>query len=320
MNRLKKWTLITIICGTLCGFTQTVNAKEVCSPRIAGILSTNSTYWQEMVQGIEEGCREQGLSFFVLDISLQDKDAMTWNVQDAWRLVLMSDVDVIIADGNLPDTEVIKEAREKGIWIVLVDSDAGKELRDAFVGTDNVQAGYLAAQVLDELYGISNNPVMIQDNETNSAVSDRFCGICEALRQKWPDVEIKSPETPWYSERVSNSSVENLILENPDIQAIFSFMESETMLYAQILKQINLEKKVYLIAFDRSEETLELLEDGVVDAVIVQESYEIGYQSAQIAGRLINGEKMEQDTIYIDCSVISQRDLPLLNKEGKSNG
>ena len=174
MNRLKKRTLITIICGILCGFTQTVDATEVCSPRIAGILSTKSTYWQEMLQGIEEGCREQGLSFFALDISLQDKDAMTWNVLDAWRLVLMSDVDVIIAEGNLPDTEVIKEAREKGIKIVLVDSDAGKELRDAYVGTDNVQAGYLAAQILDELYGISNNPVMIQDNETNAAVSDRF--------------------------------------------------------------------------------------------------------------------------------------------------
>ena len=77
MNRLKKRTLITIICGILCGFTQTVDATEVCSPRIAGILSTKSTYWQEMLQGIEEGCREQGLSFFALDISLQDKDAMT---------------------------------------------------------------------------------------------------------------------------------------------------------------------------------------------------------------------------------------------------
>lgn len=313
MNRFKKRTLITIICGILCGFTQTVDATEVCSPRIAGILSTKSTYWQEMLQGIEEGCREQGLSFFALDISLQDKDAMTWNVLDAWRLVLMSDVDVIIAEGNLPDTEVIKEAREKGIKIVLVDSDAGKELRDAYVGTDNVQAGYLAAQILDELYGISNNPVMIQDNETNAAVSDRFYGICEALRQKWPDVEIKSPETPWYSERVSNSSLENLILENPDIQAIFGLMESETMLYAQILKQINLEKKVHLIAFDRSEETLELLADGIVDAVIVQQSYEVGYQSAQIAGCLANGGTPEQDTIYIDCSVISHKDLPALD-------
>ena len=85
------------------------------------------------------------------------------------------------------------------------------------------------------------------------------------------------------------------------------------MLYAQILKQINLEKKVHLIAFDRSEETLELLADGIVDAVIVQQSYEVGYQSAQIAGCLANGGTPEQDTIYIDCSVISHKDLPALD-------
>ena len=83
--------------------------------------------------------------------------------------------------------------------IILVNSDAGKELRDVYVGTDNRQAGYLAVQTLDKLYGIDSGAVMLQNNEDIAAVTERFHGICEALERKWPDVEIKFSEMPWYS-------------------------------------------------------------------------------------------------------------------------
>lgn len=316
MNRLRKWGIAAVIGGVLCSFPQItgVQEAEAATSRIAGILSVKSTYWQEMLQGIEDGCQEEGLSFFDIDISLDDKDAMTWNAEDAWKLVLMSGVDVIIADGNLPNTEVIEEAREKGMKIILVDSDAGKELRDVYVGTDNRQAGYLAVQTLDKLYGIDSGAVMLQNNEDIAAVTERFHGICEALERKWPDVEIKFSEMPWYSERMSNYSLEELLRENSDIQAIFGLMESETTLYAQILKQMHLEGKIHLITFDRSEKMMELLEEGVVDAIIVQQSYKIGYESAKIAARLAKGEVPEKDTVYIGCSVISRRDLSILDK------
>lgn len=314
-NGFRKSIFMTAVCSIVCSFTLTVQARGVHTPRVAGILSAKSTYWQEMLHGIEDSCMEQNLSFFYLDISLQDKDAMTWSAQDAWKLVLLSDVDVIIADGNLPDTEVVEEARRQGMKVVLVDSDAGKEFRDAYVGTDNVQAGYLAVQALDELYGVSSGPVMIQKNETITAVFERFCGICGALKDKWPDVAIKSPEIPWYSERVSNFSLEDFILKNEDIQAVFGLMESETVLYAQVLRQTGLEENVHLITFDLSNEILELLEEGIVDVAIVQKSYEIGYQSAQIAGQLAKGEQLENDTVYIDCAVISQSNLSFVDRE-----
>ena len=42
---------------------------------------------------------------------------------------------------------------------------------------------------------------MVQDNENVAAVSERFNGICEALKQKCGN-EIKFSEMPWYSERM----------------------------------------------------------------------------------------------------------------------
>lgn len=297
--------LFAVFCSFMVCFTVSA-ADDRARPRIAGIISTKSTYWQEMLRGIEEGCEEQGISFFSLDISLQDRDAMTWSAEDAWNLALLSDVDAIIADGNVPDSGVVEKVRERGIFVVLVDSDAGEKMRDAYVGTDNMQAGRLAVQVLEELYGINHNPVMVQSNADIAAISQRFDGICEGLKQKCPEVKIKYPDIPWYFERMFHSGLEELILENPDLQAIFGLTESETRLYAQILMRLQMKDQIPLIAFDISEEILEFLKDGVVDAVIVQKSYEIGYRSAQIAKMLIDGGTLEQDIIYIECSVITQ--------------
>lgn len=79
MNRLRKLELIAVISGVLCSFPQITGVQKVeaATPRIAGILSEKSTYWQEILQGIEDGCQKEGLSFFDIDISMEDGDAMT---------------------------------------------------------------------------------------------------------------------------------------------------------------------------------------------------------------------------------------------------
>lgn len=301
---------IACVCGLMSCLTLSAKEEETPSPRVAGIFSTKTNYWKEMLRGVEEGCEELDFSFFYLDVSLQDKDAMTWEAEDAWNLALLSDVDAIIADGNVPNIEVVKQAREKGIFIVLVDSDPGEELRDAYVGTDNVQAGRLAVETLEKLYGITDDPIMVQLDYDINAVYQRSCGIREALEQKWSKIKIESLQTPWYFERIFNSSLEKLLEENPDLQAIFGLMESETKLYAQIIKRLKLSDKIHLIAFDIFPGIEEFLQDGTIDAVVVQESYEIGYQSAQTVGKLMDGRALDQDVIYIECSVVSKEDLP----------
>lgn len=316
MDKAKRWfRMIGILVGVW-GFSIVVHGEMHRSSRVAGIISTKSTYWQEMLRGMEEGCEEFGLSFFSLDISLQDSDVMTWKADEAWEIALMSDVDAIIADGNLPDSEIVKEAREQGIFIVLVDSDSQKDLRDAYVGTDNVQAGRLAVLALKNLYGLTSDPIMVQSNTDIQAVSQRFTGICEALEQECPEMEIEHPEIPWYSDRIFNSSLEEILMTYPNLQAIFGLMEPEAKLYAQVLKRLNMDGQIKLITFDLSDQILEFLREGVIDAVIVQQSYEIGYQSTKIVNMLLNGEELEQDTVYIDCFILDKNNLSTFDTTG----
>lgn len=311
MTNDKKWFCLTIaLLGIWC-FPIGVYGEEIQPYRVAGIVSTKSNYWQELYSGIEEGCRELGLSFFNFDISLEDSDSLTWTADEAWKLALMSDVDAIIADGNLPDEEMVKAARERGVVVVLVDSDAKTELRDAYVGTDNEQAGKLAVQVLNEQYGITDGSVMLQTHTDLQAVSQRGAAIGEALRQECPEIKIVQLQIQGYTDIVFNSSLEETIANCDNLQAIFSLMESETAPYVQALKRLNVDDHVRLIAFDLSDDLLEYLREGVIDALIVQQSYEIGYKSARIVDELLRGEKLEEDTVYIECLILDQSNLSL---------
>ena len=70
MKRSRKWELIAVVSSVLCSVLPITGAlkAEAATPRIAGILSSKSTYWQEILQGIEDGCQKEGLSFFDIDI------------------------------------------------------------------------------------------------------------------------------------------------------------------------------------------------------------------------------------------------------------
>ena len=55
-NGFRKSIFMTAVCSIVCSFTLTVQARGVHTPRVAGILSAKSTYWQEMLHGIEDSC------------------------------------------------------------------------------------------------------------------------------------------------------------------------------------------------------------------------------------------------------------------------
>lgn len=54
---------IACVCGLMSCLTLSAKEEETPSPRVAGIFSTKTNYWKEMLRGVEEGCEELDFSF-----------------------------------------------------------------------------------------------------------------------------------------------------------------------------------------------------------------------------------------------------------------
>ena len=90
-------------------------------------------------------------------------------------------------------------------------------------------------------------------------------------------------------EDVSQEDVITYILEqNPDLKGIYTTNLDTTQLLADVMKESEMDEIVF-VGFDGGEKQLELLNDEVVDGLILQNPYGMGYATVVAAARTILG-------------------------------
>jgi ribose transport system substrate-binding protein len=77
---------------------------------------------------------------------------------------------------------------------------------------------------------------------------------------------------------------------HPDIAGVYVTHSAAAQGASAALKAARLQGKVKLIAFDGDPQQIVDLKRGVYDALIVQEPYQMGFDSVKLAGRLARGQ------------------------------
>ena len=84
--------------------------------------------------------------------------------------------------------------------------------------------------------------------------------------------------------------MENMLTAYPDLAGVFT---GEEKTGAGVARQLELSEKagtVKMVAFDASEQLIQGLQKGTVDALIVQQPYQMGYLGVEFVMKVINGE------------------------------
>ena len=103
--------------------------------------------WSKIARGVALADRERGSLTKCILYTQDEASSQT----EALRYALLSGADGIITGGMepSPDTEaVIREAREKGVPVVYVDSDLEESARSCYIGSDNYEVGRMAGEFL----------------------------------------------------------------------------------------------------------------------------------------------------------------------------
>ena len=93
--------------------------------------------------------------------------------------------------GNKPKAlnPVIDKAHEQGIPIVLFDSDAPLSKASTYIGTNNMEAGAVAARRMAEfLNGKGETAVITQPQQYNH--QERTKGFEQTIKQKYPNMKV----------------------------------------------------------------------------------------------------------------------------------
>ena len=92
-----------------------------------------------------------------------------------------------------------------------------------------------------------------------------------------------------------------LLREHPEINVLIAFNEPTSVGASRAVEQMGLEDSVFLVGFDSNVATVDALQEGSVDALIVQNPYAMGYLGVESAYRLLSGQSGDVERI-VDTS------------------
>lgn len=183
---------------------------------------------------------------------------------------------------------VVERAARRGIPVVIFDSGIDTDQFVSYVATDNYGAGRMAAERMGEILGGKGKVAMVATQPGSASTMEREAGFEDTIREKFPGIVIVDKRFGMSDYAKSLAVAENMLTAHPDLDGMFASNESSTVGAVQALK--GRRSKVKLVGFDWSPTLIEELRSGLVDSLVVQHPFKMGYESVMAAVRKLRGE------------------------------
>lgn len=204
-------------------------------------------------------------------------------------------------------------AAENNIPIITFDSGSDYQHVASHVATDNIAATQTAATQLAYAMEEEGEVVVFVQDSISMTAKQRLQGFLDTISSKFPNITVAQiyqfdqldamretivneknatlveGEEGIKAEDLSQDDVIQYIIEkHPNLKGVYATNLDTTQAVAKILKKME-KDNLKFVGFDGGEEQMNLLEDGTLEGLIIQNPYGIGYATVIAAVRVSLG-------------------------------
>ena len=298
-----------LVCALLaaCLCACTAAAPAGARHRVAIVAkSTRTEFWLSVFAGAEAAATEYNIELSITGPETEE-DYETQNRMVADAVADGAEALVFSAIDYENNAAAIDAAAESGVRIVAIDSNVDSSAVQTYIGTDNYAAGQMAAQAaLDGVEG--QLTVGIVNYDVSSANGqERERGAVDAFEQSGRAHVAAVINTLAEAAR-AQADTAAMLAEHPEINVLLAFNEPTSVGAADAVEGMGLAEDVFLVGFDSNVATIDGLQDGTVDALIVQNPYAMGYLGVESAYRLLSGQGGSPEATVDTSTRIVNRD------------
>jgi ribose transport system substrate-binding protein len=176
------------------------------------------------------------------------------------------------------------------------------------VATDNLQGGVMAAERLAAKLGGRGKIAVLGLKAGSVSTDERERGFQDTIKQKFPGIQIVAFQYGEGNRAISIDRATDMLTAHPEINGFFSSNEPSTVGAAQAIKQKGASGKILLVGFDSSPNLIEDLRNGVIDSLIIQNPYRMGYEGVKTLVDKLNG-KDPQRRIDTGIKLVTKENL-----------
>src|SRR5580704_4832284 len=188
----------------------------------------------------------------------------------------------------------MRDLQKRGIHVITIDSDVDRaRLRDcrfAFVGTDNLAGGRELGKCLKGLRPEGGGYVTFVGRKGAQNAMDRIQGVAQGVGENWKQLDSMGDDI---DRNVARENVRNAIVNHKqDLNALVGIWSYNAPAIVDVVKKdANLRKEYLVVAFDAEPLAVAAMGDGMIDAMVVQNPYSIGYQGVRLMQALVRNDQ-----------------------------
>jgi ribose transport system substrate-binding protein len=289
--------LVLTACLSGCAPSSSSQAK-----RFIFITNGDDPFWDACNAGLVEGAKVHELEKAGYRVVMEKNNGTAQGQIDKLRqYASQSDIagvaiSVIQAD-NPAIIEEMRNLKKRGVQIITVDGDVNREkFRDArpyYIGTDNIVGGRAlgtaAKQLLASRDVKSGGYVQFAGFTDNDNARSRMNGFQEAVGAEYAEID-RMPDGMDRSKARDN--VRNAIANHGDkLVALVGIWAYNAPAIAEVVTERNVREKLTVVTFDAQAIALEHMAAGRIDAMVVQNPFDMGQQTVRLLKAMATGDK-----------------------------
>lgn len=294
----KQWLGLALTAVLLCSLFYTaaagVSAKLASKDNpilfVPKTTDTRVEFWEVMKQGVFAAAKEYGVKVEVIGtVSESDVEEQIAMLEQAIaqkpRAIVMAATDY---------NRVVPVARKivnSGIKLITVDSGLEGEIASSLIATDNYAAGLKAGQSIQSSLPRGSSVAIISFVKGSTTAIERERGVRDSLEAA--GISVIGTYYSNASEEKAYDIAKNLVANDHSIEGIIGLNEPSAVGAAKAVKELGAAGRVKLVGFDSSMNEIAFLEEGILQATVVQKPFSMGYLAIKAALQDIKGEKLE---------------------------
>lgn len=296
-----------LLCFLLCGCTGNATSSERYAVTLV-VKSTETEFWLSVFAGAEAAATEYNMELTIIGPETEE-DYETQNQMIAEAVEGGAEAIVFSAIDYENNAAAIDTAAREGVKIVAIDSSVASNLVSTYIGTDNYAAGQMAAQAaLDRVEGQLKVGVVNYDISSANG-QEREHGAVDTFAASGRAEVVAVVNTLAEAEHAREDTI-SLLKDNPEINVLLAFNEPTSVGAAYAVEDLGRSESVFLVGFDSNVITVDGLQEGSVDALVVQNPYAMGYLGVESAYKLLAGQSdgMER-TVDTSTQIVDRSNL-----------
>lgn len=307
MRRSRLAAVCVLISALLLGGCGATAATEQHTVALVA-KSTQTEFWLSVFAGAEAAATEYNLKLTITGPETEeDYEAQNRMVADA--VAAGAEALVFSAIDYENNASAIDDAARAGVKIVAIDSSVASEMVSTYIGTDNYAAGRMAAQAaLERVEGELTVGIVNYDISSANG-QEREHGAVDLLQESGR-AEVAAVINTLAEAGQAKEDTEAMLAEHPEINVLLAFNEPTSVGAAEAVSALGLSESVFLVGFDSNVATVDGLQEGSVDALVVQNPYAMGYLGVESAYKLLagQGDSLEK-TVDTSTQVVDRENI-----------